>query len=161
MRLPSRCFLVGLFFALFCIAGEARVTRVEVLTRMPITGASGIPAYEKIMARVHFAVKPSDAHNSAIVDLDKASRNAQGEVEFSSDLMLLRPVSGGNGALLLEIPNRGGMGLLSLVDGGSWQLTNGADLGDGWLLRQGFTFAALGWQWDVVSDTGLRLHAPV
>ena len=161
MRLRLPCFLLGLFFPFFCVAGEARVTRVEVLTRTPIASASGIPAYEKITARVYFAVKPSDAHNSAIVDLNKASQNGQGEVEFSSDLLLLRPVTGGNGALLLEIPNRGGSGLLSLVDGGSWNPTDAAHLGDGWLLRRGFTFAALGWQWDVASDTGLRLYAPV
>ena len=161
MRLPFRCFLPGLFFALFCVPGEARVTRVDVLTRTPIASASGIPAYEKITARVHFAVKPSDSHNSAIVDLDKANRNAQGEVEFSSDLMLLHPVTTGNGALLLEIPNRGGMGMLWLVDGGSGQPADGAQFGDGWLLRQGFTIATLGWQWDVAGDTGLRLYAPV
>jgi hypothetical protein len=96
------------------------------------------------------------------VDLDHADRNAQGEVEFSADLFLMRPVSGGNGALLLEIPNRGGKGILSLLDGGKADPASGTELGDAWLLRRGFTFASLGWQWDVADHPGnLRLYAPV
>ena len=143
---------------------QARVLRTEVLSRTAIHAdtALGTPAYEKVEGRVFFAVKPADPHNRGIVDLDKAPRNAQGEVEFSADLFLLRPMEGGNGALLLEIPNRGGKGLLSLVEGGKSDPATAAELGDGWLLKRGFTFASLGWQWDAPEDAGsLRLHAPV
>lgn len=162
MKLFSRLLLFVSILWLTSNA-EARVVRVEVISRTPIaSNEPGVPAYEKIWARVHFAVSVTDAHNRKIVDLDKAPRNAQGEVEFSSDLFLMRPMAKGNGAMLLEIPNRGGTGLLSLVDGGKGQPSTGADVGDGWLLRQGFTFAALGWQWDVVDTPGdLRLYAPV
>ena len=144
-------------------AAQARVIRVEVLSRDAINPMSaGVPAYEKIVARVYFAVRPGDTHNQPIVDLDKAPRNTQGEVEFSSDLYLLRPVAKNNGAMLLEIPNRGGKGLLQLVDGGKGDPANASDLGDSWLLRQGFTFASLGWQWDVAEAPGsLRLYAPI
>lgn len=145
---------------------QARVTSVETLSRTPIPAVpaadgekSGIPAYEKILARVHFAVRPENEHNRAIVDLEKAQRNAQGEVEFSADLYLLRPLANSNGAMLLDIPNRGGMGMLSILDGGKGNPASAAELGDGWLLKQGYTYAALGWQWDVSS--GLRLYAPV
>jgi len=136
--------------------------RVEILRRTPIAASAGIQPYEKITARLYFAVRPEDLHNAVIVDLDKAQQNAQGEVEFSADLFLLRPVNKGNGALLLEIPNRGSKGLLRLVDGGSEDPASAAELGDGWLLRQGFTFASLGWQWDVAESPGsLRLYAPI
>ena len=124
-------------------------------------GSAG--AYEEITARVLFAVKPEDEHNRGIVDLDKAPRNAQGEVEFSSDLYLLRPVSGGNGAMLLEIPNRGMRGILRIVDGSSaaGSADSVAGWGDAWLLRRGYSVAALGWQWDANVPGALRLNAPV
>ncbi|HEX4007325.1 MAG TPA: alpha/beta hydrolase domain-containing protein [Acidobacteriaceae bacterium] len=145
----------------------ARVVSIEVISRQPVLngqafGSAG--AYEEITARVLFAVRADDPHNAGIVDLDKAPRNAQGEVEFSSDLFLLRPVSGGNGAMLLEIPNRGGKGILRIVDGGTAAILpeKESDFGDAWLLRQGYTVAALGWQWDVAPSAGnLRLYAPV
>ena len=150
----------------------ARVTHIEILRREPVLDGKAFGAagpYEEIVARVDFAVRPDDPHDRGIVDLDKAPRNAQGEVEFSADLFLLRPVgdgktAGGNGSLLLEIPNRGGMGLVRIVDGG-WSVANptrASDLGDAWLFRQGYTMAALGWQWDVAElPRLLRLYAPV
>ncbi len=160
-RLPV---LLSLVF-LTTLSSLARVLRVEVLSRAPLTASearAGAPLYEKITARVYFAVRPADTHNRVVVDLDNAPRNAQGEVEFSSDLFLLRPLSKSNGSLLLEIPNRGGKGLLGLVDGGKADPAEPSELGDGWLLGQGFTFASLGWQWDVANEPGnLRLYAPV
>jgi hypothetical protein len=161
----SRLFLLAAL-TLPAATAQARVVRVEVLSRTQIASSSpGVPAYEKIIARVHFAISPANAHNRPIVDLgkaDKDSRNSQGEVEFSSDLFLLQPVTQSNGALLLEIPNRGGKGILSLVDGGKADPATASDLGDAWLLRKGFTFASLGWQWDVVDSPGnLRLYAPI
>jgi hypothetical protein len=165
MKLPFRALIFCFLIFFFPIASWARVVRVEVLSRTTIdSGVAGVSAYEKILARVYFAVSPPDPHNRVIVDLEKAGRadtNEKGEVLFSSDLFLLRPMKG-NGALLLEIPNRGGKGLLQLVDGGSADPAGAADLGDDWLLRQGFTFASLGWQWDVAEAPGsLRLYAPI
>jgi hypothetical protein len=164
MKLLSRLLLSAALISLAARA-EARVLRVEVASRTAIPSSGpGLPEYEKILARVYFAVSPGNAHNRRIVDLDKAEKgslNAAGEVIFAADLFLLRPVSKGNGALLLEIPNRGGKGILALVDGGKADPEAAADLGDAWLQRQGFTFASLGWQWDAVGAPGnLRLYAP-
>jgi len=162
MKFRIRLLLLTPLFCFFLNSSQARVLRVEVLSRTPLAADSLHPAYEKISARVYFAVRPADPHNRGIVDLENAPLDAQGEVEFSSDLFLLRPVAKGNGALLLEIPNRGGKGLLGLVDGGKGDPADNSELGDAWLLRQGFTFASLGWQWDVVDQPGyLRLYAPI
>ncbi|HEX4308587.1 MAG TPA: alpha/beta hydrolase domain-containing protein [Acidobacteriaceae bacterium] len=154
-----------LLLALAALPAFARVTHIDVLTRTPVLDGHAFDAagpYEKITARVFFAVRPDDPHNRTIVDLDKAPRNANGEVEFSADLFLLRPLHGGNGTLLLEIPNRGGTGLMHIVDGGSAAPTTLADYGDAWLLRQGYTLAALGWQWDVEPGPRLlHLNAPI
>lgn len=164
MKLPFRLLSTVLIFWL-ATAAQARVLRVDVISRTAIPSSNpDLPDYDKILARVYFAVSAENAHNRGIVDLDKTEKgrvDRAGEIVFAADLFLLRPVSKGNGALLLEIPNRGGKGLLWLVDGGKADPESAADLGDAWLLRQGFTFASLGWQWDVVPNPGsLRLYAP-
>src|SRR5262249_38851675 len=142
---------------------EARVTRVEVVSRADL--ADGKPfgtagAYEKIIGRVYFAVDPANPHNRQIVDLDKAPPNAQGEVEFSADLYLLKPkdMRKGNDAVLFEVSNRGGRGILRVVNGGS----AADEFGDGFLMRKGYTVAWLGWECDLAdSGQNLRLVAPV
>ena len=164
MRLLSARWLAATaMLALAGGAGNARVTRVEILSRTEIAdgrafGLAG--AYEKILGRVYFAVDPANAHNRQIVDLEKAPRNSRGEAEFSADLCLLKPkdMDKGNGAVLFEVSNRGGRGILRIVDGGA-----GADeIGDGFLLRKGYVIAWLGWEYDL-DKTGerLRLNAPI
>jgi len=152
--------------AFFASSADAHVTRVEILSHADIQdgrafGLAG--AYERIIGRVYFAVNPENIHNRPIVDLDKAPRNAQGEVEFSADLYLFKPkdMAKGNNAVLFEVSNRGGKGILRLVNGGNTSDPNN-EFGDGFLLREGYTIAWLGWQFDV-ADQGqnLRLSAPV
>lgn len=144
---------------------EARVVRVEVVSRTDVQdgkpfGAAG--AYEKIIGRVYFAVDPANAHNRRIVDLEKAPRNAHGEVEFSADLYLLKPkdMTKGNGAVLFEVSNRGGKGILRIVNGGGGDPNQ--ETGDGFLLRQGYTVAWVGWEYDVADQNqNLRLDVPM
>jgi hypothetical protein len=129
-----------LFLLLLSLPLSARVTRVDILTRTDI--AYG---YERIDAKVHFSVDPTNAHNRAIVDIDLASSH-----EFAADLVLLRPKAGGNDTLFLEVPNRGGLGRFS--DPGR----------DNFPFVRGYTLAWLGWQFDVRDEEGrLRFQAPV
>lgn len=167
LPLPAVAILAAL-----ALPACARVTSIEVLSDTPVLNGRSFGSagpYEEITARVHFAVRPEDPHNRILVDLDKAPRNAQGEVEFSADLFLLRPTGkgkdgGGNHAMLLEIPNRGAKGLLRIADGGTPAAfpSTAENFGDDWLLDEGYTYAALGWQWDAPDIRGnLRLYAPV
>src|SRR6267154_2425482 len=164
--LSRRLARVITLVAFLAAAAEAHVTRVEILSRTDVQdgrafGLAG--AYEKIVGRVYFAVDPGNLHNRQIVDIDQAPRNAQGEVEFSADLYLYKPkdMAKGNGAVVFEVSNRGGRGILRLVDGGSSADPNG-EVGDGFLLRQGFTVAWLGWQFDLAEEgEKVRLSAPV
>src|SRR5258705_2040224 len=112
---------------------QARVTRVEVTSRKDVWNGR----YEVIRGRVFFAVDPANAHNTVVVDLDKAPRNAQGEVEYSSDLIVLRPKTGGNDALFFEVSNRGG----------NFMLRNG-EPDDLFFVQRGYTMAWVGWQFD-------------
>jgi alpha/beta hydrolase family protein len=164
--LRGRLAWVLTFIAFLASAVDAHVTRVEIISRADVQdgrafGLAG--AYERIVGRVYFAANPENIHNRQIVDLDKAPRNAQGEVEFSADLYLLKPkdMNKGNSTVLFEVSNRGGRGILRLVNGGNSSDAN-AEIGDGFLLREGYTIAWLGWQFDV-ADQGqnLRLYAPV
>jgi hypothetical protein len=151
---------IASFFLSCSLSANAAVTRVEVVSREDLFGGKRFGdagAYEKITARVHYALDPKNPHDRAVVDLDRAERNAQGKVEFSGDAVVLRPKdpARANGSLLIDVPNRG----TSL----SWHggLASETDL-DGWYLRQGYTLASVGWQFDVRQGVGLQaLTAPV
>jgi Alpha/beta hydrolase domain len=142
----------------------ARVLRVEVVSRTTVLGGKAFGeagAYERITGRIYFSVPIANQHNRGIVDLANAVNLKNGEVEFSSDFVAVRPknIAKGNGSLLLEVPNRGHARILSLVDGGDEELAH--DAGDAWLLRNGYTVVALGWQWDAPDANALRFYAPI
>ena len=151
-------------FVLFALPLAGRVTRIEITSRNDVLdgrsfGDAG--TYERIVGRAYFSVPIANAHNRGIVDIDKAVNLKDGEVEFSADFIVVRPKDPrkGNGSMLLEIPNRGRGRIISLIDGGNWDLSN--DAGDAWLLRNGFTVVSLGWQWDAAGDDALKLYAPI
>ncbi|MEO7799604.1 MAG: alpha/beta hydrolase domain-containing protein [Opitutaceae bacterium] len=149
-----------LFVGLSLLA-SAEVTRVEIEQRVDV----GTTGYEKIVGRIHFAVDPKDAHNRGVVDLDKAPVTPAGRVEFSSDLFILRPKdpAAGNGAAVLEISNRGGKGVIPGFNrGGKGDPANETEVGDGFLLREGFTMVTVGWEFDVPKTAGMmRIELPV
>ncbi len=167
-RFRARVVLIlSAFLFLFSVATtSAHVTRVEIISRTDVQdgrafGLAG--AYEKIVGRVYFAVNPNNLHNKLIVDLDKAPRNAQGEVEFSADLYLIKPkdMNKGNNAVLFEVSNRGGKGILRIVNGVTSNDPS-AEFGDGFLLREGYTIAWVGWEFDVAErGENLKLYAPI
>ena len=161
-RLPYGSLLICFLFSVFPL--NARVVRVEITSRHDVLdGKSFADAgpYERVSGRVYFSVPVDNSHNRRIVDLPNAVTLKNGEVEFSADFIALRPKDAhrGNGSMLLEIPNRGYSRILSLIDGGDWDAAQ--DAGDGWLLRHGFTFVSLGWQWDASGADALKLYAPV
>ena len=164
MRLQRSVASLVLILALAVLPLQARVIRVEVTSRSDVLngkafGDSG--AYERITGRVHFSLPAANPHNRRIVDLDRAVNLKDGEVEFSSDFIAVRPKDAqkSNGSMILEIPNRGRGRIIALVDGGDWNLAN--DAGDAWLLRNGFTVVSLGWQWDADGADALRFFAPI
>ena len=133
------------------------VTALEIQRREPVLnrrafGAAG--AYEKIVGTLRFAVDPALPIHAEITDLARAPRNeavdgdglsksTAGLVEGSADFYLLRPVTGGNGALLLDVANRGRKVALGMFNSALrvQDPTQEEDFGNGFLLRHGYTVA--------------------
>jgi hypothetical protein len=158
--------LIYLVFILFFAASSvrAKVLRVEISSRTDILAGKAFGdagPYERITGRIYFSLPIANPHNQRIVDIDKSVNLENGEVQFSSDFIAVRPKdpTKSNGSLLLEVPNRGRGRIIALVDGGDWDLAK--DPGDAWLLRNGFTIVTLGWQWDAAGGDALRLFAPI
>ena len=157
-------FAVSLILLLAACPLNARVLRVDITSRQDVLNGKSfgdVGPYERITGRVYFSVAVANPHNKRIVDLANAVNLKNGEVEFSADFIAVRPKDPhkSNGSMILENPNRGHSRIISLVDGGNWNVAN--DGGDAWLLRNGFTIVSLGWQWDAVGDDALRLYAPI
>jgi hypothetical protein len=112
---------------------------------------------------VHFAVDPRQPVNQAVADLDRAPKTA-GRVEFSADLYILRPrdATRSNGVAVIDVLNRGRKMILTGFNrGGTLDPASDADLGDGFLMREGFTLVWVGWQFDVRRQNGLMgLNVP-
>ena len=161
--------LVTFAFMFVSCTVRAEVARVEISTRQDVLGGKSFGSagpYEKLSGKVYFAVDPNNPHNKIIADLDKAPKDAQGRVEFSADLFILRPKdpSKGNGVIFMDIPNRGGKALLGTFNHakGSQDPTTDEEFGDGLLMREGYTLVSVGWEFDVPKKTGLvLLDAPV
>ena len=161
----SRALLLA---ALVAAPVSAEVVRIDVQSRSDLVGGQPFGAagpYEKIAGRIVFAVDPSLPANRIVTDLDKAPRNAAGKVEFSSDFFLIKPkqIERGNGAVLYEVSNRGGKGMLGFFNHATGSVNPGSDaeMGDGFLMKQGFTLLWVGWQFDPPQRPGLvRVYPP-
>jgi Alpha/beta hydrolase domain len=164
----GRALMAAVAVACAIDCAQAEVTRIEIASRTDILegkpfGASG--AYEKIVGTVFFSVDPAHPRNSAIVDLDKAPRDAAGRVTFSADLYVLAPkdAARGNGVAFFDVLNRGRKNILPEFNRAPQVLdpTAEADFGDGFLMRQGYALVWVGWQFDIPRRGGLMaLDAP-
>ena len=131
-------------------------SRSTILDGTPF-GSAG--AYEKIAGTLRFAVDPTHRLHRQITDLDRASRNAEGRVEFQGDFYLLKPVDAarGNRRLLLDVGNRGRKLAVSMFNSAVRvpDPTTAEDFGNGFLMRHGWTVAWIGWQHDVPRVDGM------
>lgn len=146
---------------------QARVVRLRTQTREVILdgkpfGLAG--PYEKLSGTVELALRPDNAANDIVVDLELAPRNENGEVEFSADFYLIKPVDPdrGNGVLFYEAGNRGTKRILPIFQkgAGSQDPALPEDFGNGALMNRGFSFLWMGWQWDV-PEGRMRMEMPI
>src|SRR5215211_6207045 len=178
-RLRRAAFVVALLTIVAGLAApelaEARITRVEI-TRVESPTFEGtsfgtVGQYEKLVGRAYGEVDPSDPKDAIIADINLVPRNAAGMVEYSTDLVILRPVeqSLGNHRVLYDMNNRGGkFALLYLSDGpGSFPVPpndpkTAADAGNGFLMRRGYTLVWSGWDATVTpGNNRLTMTVPI
>jgi hypothetical protein len=152
-KLVVRCLLVSAVALATVSSASAEVVRATITERADVDFG-----YEKIVGRVYFAVDPNDPQNARIADIDKAPRNTAGLVEFSSDLYILRPKTGGTDTVIIDIVNRGRLTMLNGFNRAGLVRT---ELGDGMLMKRGFTIVAVGWEFDVPQRPGaIRIDVP-
>jgi hypothetical protein len=162
-----RLLVIGLLSAVGSSAAEAGVKRLRIERREVVLDGHAFGAvgpYEKIVGTVDFALDPALPQNRGVVDLTLAPRNARGEVEFTADFYLLKPLdpARGNGRLFYEAGNRGTKRILPVFQGAATSAdpTTEADFGNGALMEQGFSFLWMGWQWDVPAGR-MRMEMPI
>ena len=166
----AAALVIGMSLAALAPPAQARVVGFEVvdIQSPAFEGRTfgEVGTYDKITARVGLAVAPDDPHNAGIVDINIAPTNAAGEVEFATEVHILRPTDPtmGNARLFYDVLNRGRkLGLILLNDAPASNDLAGPDAaGNGFLMRQGYTIVWSGWQPDVVSaDHLIGLQVPV
>ena len=127
-------------------AAEARVVRLEIAGKQPY-GTFAAGAYERWDGRVVGELSPDEA---GIPDLDKPRRNAAGQVEYGARIILFLPVdpAAGNGALLVDVPNRGKAYAHALYNSPRARPMASGDLeaGTGFLEDRGFRTAEVYWE---------------
>ena len=142
--------------------GLAKVIGFEVAKiESPAFGGrsfGSVGSYDRILARAVIAVDPLDRHNTVIVDLSLAPRNAQGLVEATSEVEILRPTDPAKSSdkLFFEVLNRGRKLGLALFNNGPGKddLADPANIGNGFLMERGYTVVWAGWQPDAPLGEG-------
>jgi len=166
LRFGCALIVAAVTCASHCV--QAEVTRIEIASPTDVLGGKpfgAAGAYEKIVGKVFFSVDPAHPRNKAVVDLDKAPRDADGRVTFSADLYVLAPkdAARGNGVAFFDVLNRGRKNILGDYNRAPVvpDPTAEGDFGDGFLMQQGYTLVWLGWQFDIPHRGGLMgLDAP-
>ncbi len=156
---PGNGFAIGR--ALLCAAAlfvaapaDARITKVTVTKESPTFGGyawPGVGQYEKLTGKAFGEVDPLDPKNAVIVDIELASRNARGNVEYSFDFYILKPMDLTKGAhrVMYEPPNRGRKtwDTFGRVPAGNdpGSITDPAVLANTFLMPRGYTMVWSGW----------------
>ena len=154
--------VITILIALFCLpaTSSAEITKIVIEKREPFAnghefGVTG--AYEKLIGKAYGEVNPDTKHNKGIVNLKRAPRNERGRVEYSMDILMLKPIDmkRGNQTIFYDVVNRGNQALR--VNYGAERSNNPTTLahaGDGFMMRQGYTLVWSGWQGDVLPGGG-------
>ncbi|MSR19367.1 MAG: hypothetical protein EXR91_00090 [Gemmatimonadetes bacterium] len=156
VRVLAGVALSGSAVFLGCAPGDAASGGRPTLTRLEVIDVESptyegrsfgdVGTYEVIYATAWFTLDPADRRNALITDIDKAPRNADGMVEFSTDVHIIKPVdmSRANGRMFYEVVNRGNKGGFNGVGDNDPSLSAAA--GDGLLMRQGYAMVWSGWE---------------
>jgi len=154
------------------VPAEARLVRLDVEHREIVAdgrafGAAG--PYEKLTGRAWFRADPADPRNARVTDIDKVVLDSAGQVRFSAEMVILKPVdmARASGTLFFEVNNRGRkIAFGRLHDTSSRASMNNPvtpdDFGNGFLMAQGYVVAWVGWGADIApGDHRLTVDFPL
>lgn len=166
-------YLLALLAFLVCVSpAHAKLTRIEIEKREIVADGQSFGnagPYEKLTGRAYFEIDPEHRRNKIITDVKRAPVNANGRVEFSADMMILKPVQveNGSGTLFFEVNNRGRkISFGRMHDTPSTVNHNDPmspeDFGNGFLMRRGHVLAWVGWGADIEpGDNRLTVDFPL
>ena len=146
-----RCAIVWRLLVLFVLlagfpaSALAEITRIAIQTTQ-LYGDFTSGKYIRIEGEALGVLSPGEA----IPDLDKAPRNSAGLVEYRTRITLLMPESArnGNGALLVELPNRGRPISHAFYNSPRSRpiLAGSLDEGTGFLENRGYSVVVVQWE---------------
>jgi hypothetical protein len=127
------------------VCAHAKVTRLEIASKQSYgTFRPGEFAFWE--GRIVGELRPTEK----IPDIEKAPRNADGLVEYSAKISLIFPKNpkSGNGALLVDIPNRGRPYAQALYNSPRDEPFEAgtSEVGTGFLQDRGFAVAEVTWE---------------
>ena len=132
-------------FAVFPASSRAEITRIEIQTAQPY-GDFATGKYVRLEGEALGVLSPREA----IPDLDKVPRNGAGLVEYRTRVTLLMPESprNGNGALVVELPNRGRAISHAFYNSPRSRpiLPGSLDEGTGFLQNRGYSVVMVQWE---------------
>ena len=174
LRLLSIALGLAAATAWMAPVAEAHITRIVIdpaLSESPtfegkVFGPDGrVGPYEKLRGKAYGEVDPDDPRNAVLMDLKLAPRNARGNVEYSMDIFILKPidVKKGNYKLFLDFNNRGEMRVGALNDTAlNNNPSTAAHAGTGYMMNLGYAIVGNGWDFGATSDdAGLTISVPV
>ncbi|MGY3589282.1 hypothetical protein ACVIGB_001761 [Bradyrhizobium sp. USDA 4341] len=143
---PIVSFLLCLFGLIAVTrSATAEITKIEFTSKQPY-GTFRVGEYVIWQGRIHGDLSPQEA----IPGIDKAPRNERGRVDYAAKIILMMPAAarGRNGALLVDVPNRGLANAEMLYNSPRDIpfLFGTLEQGTGFLQDHGFTVAEVYWE---------------
>ena len=123
-------------------------------------------SYEVIKGYILFNIDPKSRFYKGVTDIKKAPTNRNGNVEFKSDFLILRPSESGKGnqSIFFEWVNRGNIRCLQFFNDAiaSNSPIKADHVGNGFLFRNGYTIVFCAWQGDLLAgDDRFLMELPV
>lgn len=173
------CLLIAGFFLLWINSANAEITRVVVENVVPVADGKSFGkygTYEYLSGKVYGVLDPKDSHNQVIINIAHAGKD--GTVNYSADFAILRPTDPSIPTkLLAEAPNRGrkyvmqminsaippihGTSAVSLSPKTNIHPVSLSDMGNGFLMRHGFSLGWVAWESMKIKPTLMRAELPV
>ena len=147
LRLTASALLSSVLMLGIGFPGPARakLTRLEITSKQSY-GTFMPGEFVFWQGRIAGVLQPTEK----IPDIDKAARNADGLVEYSAKISLIFPrdPKSGNGALLVDIPNRGRPYAQALYNSPRDEPFEAGtfEVGTGFLQDRGFSTAEVSWE---------------